>query len=75
MKSREALEQLTYYANLIKKDLRILEILKDNEVNISLVKKFIYYDEDGYALYRLSPGCCDLTEDEFELLKGWLRNE
>lgn len=71
--SEEALKQLIYYANSIKKDLRILEILKEKEVNISLVKKFIHYDENGYALYRLSPHYDDLTEDEFELLKEWLK--
>ena len=73
MTSEEALKQLIYYANSIKKDLIILEILKEKEVNISLVKKYIHYNEDGYVSYRLSPHSDDLTEDEFELLKEWLR--
>ena len=64
---------------VIKKDLEVLEIIKNKEVVIGLLKGILhsdlhihnasYYNSHFVANYR------HLTQEEFDLVKEWLSNE
>lgn len=63
----------------IENSLKVLEIIKNKEVNIGLLKSILhsdlqthtasYYDSYFVANYR------HLTQEEFDLVKEWLENE
>ena len=83
MTSKQLINQLCYEYNTknyneeklkttqkIKKDLEVLEILKNKNVDVDLIKnimkdnrKFEYYPDDN------------LTQEEFNKIKTWLENE
>ena len=75
MTSKEAIET----SEVIEKDLKVLEIIKKKEVVIGLLKGILhsdlhthtasYYNSHFVASYR------HLTQEEFDLLKEWLKNE
>ena len=76
LKSRESNKE---EIEQIKKSLEVLEIIKNKEVVVGLLKGILhsdlhthnasYYNSHFVASYR------HLTQEEFDLLKEWLENE
>lgn len=67
----ELIRLVTYYTNIVKQDLDILELLKAKHADIAELK-----EDDNVLTYNMSMMNQDrLNEDEFELLKEWLEND
>ena len=81
MTSKQALKELKENAQeickweldrleIIEKDLEVLEILKNKNVDVDLIKN-IMKDNRKFECYPDD----NLTQEEFELVKEWLENE
>jgi len=66
---------LEEYDKLMKQE-KVLEIIKEKNVNIGWFKAVLTTKGDSYDCYlywvKLTVGQTPLTEEEFELLKRWL---
>lgn len=83
MNSKEALKELYSYSMLdddiakqnveiIKKDLEVLDIIKNKDVRIRVLLASKNVEEYNYRiLFEIQ----HLTQEEFYLLKEWLKNE
>ena len=60
----------TQQIEIIEKDLEILEILKNKNVDVDLIKN-IMKDNRKFECYPDD----NLTQEEFELVKEWLEND
>ena len=58
----------------IEKDLEVLEILKKNEISISYIEQSTSYD-DYISSCDYFRNLSYITEEEYELVKGWLEND
>lgn len=81
MTSKQALKQLKenvyelddwqyYRLNIIEKDLEILEILKNKNVDVDVIKN-IMKDNRKFECYPYE----NLTQEEFNKIKDWLEND
>ena len=80
MTSKEALEKISWrfpndpdfqkYCKIIKKDLEVLEILKNKTVAIFLIPNC----QSAYDYSMKTIGFKSLTDKEFMLIKEWLEN-
>ena len=67
----ELIRLVIHYTNMVRKDLDILELLKSKHVDIAELK-----EDDNILTYNMSMMNQDrLNEEEFELLKEWLKND
>lgn len=67
----ELIRLVIHYKNMIKKDLDILELLESKHVDIAELK-----EDDNVTIYNMSMMKQDqLSEEEFKLLKEWLKDE
>ena len=62
--------RICFLRNIIEKDLEVLEILKNKNVDVDLIKN-IMKDNRKFECYPDD----NLTQEEFELVKEWLSNE
>lgn len=56
--------------NIIKKDLEVLEILKNKNVDVDVIKN-IMKDDRKFECYPYE----NLTQEEFNIIKDWLEND
>ncbi len=64
------INSLTLENESLKKDLEVLEILKNKNVDVDVIKN-IMKDDRKFECYPYE----NLTEDEFNKIKEWLENE
>ena len=63
-------ERICFLRRLIEKDLEVLEILKNKNVNVDLIKN-IMKDNRKFECYPDD----NLTQEEFNKIKEWLESE
>jgi len=66
-------DELIEFGKEIEKDLEVLDIIKEKNVDIESLKyRLRFKDDDVYLHYKYD---FIMTREEFDLLKEWLENE